>query len=187
MTTRRGLRSGAVCAAAVLLLAGCGSSAASAPDTVAKLGAVPIPTAPSAAPPPQADEGHPQLLAMGAPVYVTLPGARGVIVATGPYFAAPPLPTSAPAAQDNPVVGTFTLHLTAWSGSFRVALGDLNSRDEQGRTVALTAVGPDSVQVSPAAPAKLVLRAQYHSGSAQLTLRHDGKVLAVWDFSVELD
>jgi hypothetical protein len=169
-----------------LVLAGCGSSASSTSDTVAKLGAVPIPTAPSAAPTPQADESHPQLLAMGAPLGVMLPTGRGLIVANGPYYVAVP-PTAAPSAQDNPVIGTFTLHLRAWSGSFRVSLADLSSRDEQGRNVALEAVGPDSVQVSPTTPTKLLLRAQYHDGSAQLTLRHDGKVLAIWDFSVELD
>lgn len=185
MTIGRVLRPAA--AAVALVLAGCGSSPSSTPDTVARLGAVPVPTPPSAAPTPQADEGHPQLLAMGAPVEVTLPTGRGLIVANGPYFAAPPVPTSAPSAQDVPVLGTFTLHLRAWSGSFRVSLSDLSSRDEQGRAVELTADGPSSLQVSPGTPTKLVLRAQYHSGSAQLTLRHDGRVLAVWDFSVELD
>jgi hypothetical protein len=31
------------------------------------------------------------------------------------------------------------------------------------------------------------VRGTFQDGSAQLTLRHAGRVIAVWDFSVELD
>jgi hypothetical protein len=155
---------------------------------VRRLGAVPIPTPPPAAPTPLADSGHPQLLAMGAPVAVVFDSGRGLLVATGPTEDST---TSAPPANTVPdeVFGTFALHLTADQGSLAVSVADLSSRDQSGRVVPLSPAGaaPGAVVATPGRPATLTVRGVFRSGSAQLTLRHAGRVIAVWDFSVELD
>jgi hypothetical protein len=170
-------------------LAGCGGVvSAGAEQTVRELGAVPIPTPPATPPTPVAEAGRPQLLTMGAPVEVAFPTGRGLVVANGPSED-PTTPPPGPAVALQKVFGTITLKLTAYQGSLQVSAADLSSRDQEGRVVALSPVqsSPITVVAVPGRPAMLVVRGVFQDGSAQLTLRHDGRLFAVWDFSMELD
>lgn len=177
-----------------LLAAGCssgsGSSDSSAQDVVDKLGAVPIPSAPKTQLTPSADESHPQLVAVGSAVAVTLPSGTGAITALGPTE---DLPTPLPAKMPSQVAGTITLHLAAKTGTLKVATADLSSRDDHGTDIKLTAVGADHATATATGSgtgtgtADLVVRGTFSSGAAQITLRQDGHVVAVWDFNIELD
>ena len=176
---------------ATVFLAGCTSQPASKPNNdspaavISSLGAVPIPTAPTGVPAPvNASIGHPQLVAMGAPVQVTLPGgAQGVITASGPT-------ENLPAGQvkpTGPVTGVISLTVTSGAGSLRLATADLESRDQTGQPVALTPVGPATVTATPGHPATLHLSGTFHQGDAQINWRQTGHVLAIWDFTIETD
>lgn len=172
-----------------LLAAGCASSPSgdtdqSAKDVVTKLGAVPIPSAPKSQLVPAADEAHPQLVAVGSPVAVTLPSGTGVITALGPTE---DLPTPLPATTPTQVSGTITLRVAAKTGTLKVTAADLSSRDDHGNVIALTAVGPAQASASAGGTEDLVVRGTFSSGAAQITLREDGHVTAVWDFNIELD
>ncbi|MCQ4043274.1 hypothetical protein ACFOSC_01120 [Streptantibioticus rubrisoli] len=120
---------------------------------------------------------------MGAPIRAQLPGATTVITATGP---AEDLPSAGSKVPDH-TTGTISIALTQSTGPIAVAAGDFSSRDEQGRNVPRTPHGPDTVTAAPGKPAALTLVDTYHSGAAQLTWRHDGKAVAIWDFNIELD
>ena len=171
-----------------LLAAGCGGGSTgagqSSKDVVAKLGAVPIPIAPATQPTPSADESHPQLVAIGSAVSVTLPGGTGVITALGPTE---DLPTPAPAKPPSQVSGTITLRVAPASGTLTVRAADLSSRDDHGNNITLTAVGPNQVIATAGTNAPLTVRGTFQSGAAQITLRQDGHAIAVWDFNIELD
>lgn len=172
-----------------LLAAGCASSTSSgsdqsATDVVAKLGAVPIPSAPKTQLTPSADESHPQLVAVGSAVAVTLPSGTGVITALGPTE---DLPTPAQAKPPEQVSGTITLRVAAKTGTLKVTTADLSSRDDHGTDIALSAVGPATATASAGGTVDLVVRGTFSSGAAQITLREDGHVTAVWDFNIELD
>ncbi|MFJ9694368.1 hypothetical protein [Kitasatospora sp. NPDC101183] len=195
--TRSLLRPAALaCAALALLLSGCTgessstSSASSdgrrnATDTVKDLGAVPIPTAPTARATPVADEQHLQLVAMGDTVQAKLPEGGALVRAVGPAQDA-----TGPATGGKPpehTTGTFTVTFGQATAAVTVAAADFSSRDEQGTDVPLTATGPATVTAAPGTTATLTLVGTYRPGSAQLTWRHDGKPVAVWDFTVELD
>jgi hypothetical protein len=52
--------------------------------------------------------------------------------------------------------------------------------------VELTPVGAASATASGTAPATLTVRGDFDAGAAQITWRHDGHVIAVWVFTVEL-
>lgn len=138
-------------ALAALLLSACSGGSSgnyeTAADVVARLGAVPIPYATPGPPQPvAASSKHPQLLAMGDPVRVSLPGgATALINTSGPTY--PPL--TGPARPDAVVPGTITLTATSATGPIQLALADLRCRDDQGNLVVLTPVGPGSVTASP--------------------------------------
>lgn len=154
---------------------------------VSSLGAVPVPSAVPAESTPSARPGHPALLAMGGPVDLSLPdGTRALVTALGPEQQVQmpagttvPLPTNTPA--------TVTLRLVVSRGSLTATAGELSSRDETGAQIRLTPMGPASVRAVPGHPAEVRVSGVYSSGSAQLTWRHDGHVLAVWTFTIELD
>jgi hypothetical protein len=173
------------------LLAGCSggpqpaSNTDSAAGVVSRLGAVPIPSVPTGTPAPViASAGHPQLLAMGAPVQVTLPGGgQGMITTTGPAYDLPP----GRVKPNAPVPGVITVTATATAGNLTLAGSDLASRDEQGNPVPLTATGPPTVSARPGHPATLRLSGTFHAGSAQINWQQDGHVIAMWDFTVEID
>lgn len=170
----------------VLAAAACTSHATDsrdpAADTVHSLGAVPIPSPPTAQATPLADENHLQLLAIGAPVRAVLPEASAVVAASGPTE---DLPSAGPMPKR--VTGTITITIDAATAPLTIAATDFTSRDERGNPVSLTARGARTVTVGPGQAATLTLTGTYGSGAAQITWRHRGKVIAVWDFNIELD
>ncbi|WP_188940536.1 hypothetical protein [Nakamurella endophytica] len=152
---------------------------------------MPIPSAGTEDPTPTAVPGHPQLLAMGAPVRVRIGGVDAVVTALGPEQlpdrpsgAATPAPTVGPGAR---AVGVFTLQVQVRSGTLAVAAGELSARDELGTAVRLTPRGPARVSAGPGGTARLAVQGEFDSGSAALTWRHGRRVLAIWDFTIELD
>lgn len=189
--TRRGARARHVHAAVVavltaLALAACSSTpttSASAADTVRSLGAVPIPSAPTAAPTPTADEGHMQLLAIGEPVRARLPTGDITLTALGPEQVTPSTGGTPPQQTQ----GIITVTATDATSAVTLTAADFTSHDELGNALALTALGPATATAAPGHPASLRLSGTFHSGAAQITWRHDEKVVAVWDFNIELD
>ncbi|MEZ2373293.1 hypothetical protein [Arthrobacter sp. RCC_34] len=161
----------------------------SAQAVVRSLGAVPVPSAPSAEPTASANASHGAVLAIGAPVAAALPdGSSVILTALGPDTAPVPVPTSHPtAAPDIPIEGTITVRVKATSGSVTIGSGDLDCRDQRGRTVTLTPVGASTVTVAAGSQADLVVRGIFHDGAAQVTLRHTGHALALWTFNIEND
>ncbi|MCC2280178.1 hypothetical protein LKL35_32875 [Streptomyces sp. ET3-23] len=183
----------ALAAAVLTAAAGCGgshasSSARSADDssrTVRDLGAVPIPPPPTAQATPTADEKHLQLVAVGSPVRAELPEATAVVRASGPTEDLPaPTPGSKPPES---VTGTLTVTLDQATAPLTMQAGDFTSRDEDGKDITLTPSGAGTATATPGHPATLALNGTFAAGAAQLTWRHDGKTVAVWDFSIELD
>jgi hypothetical protein len=173
---------------AMVLLAGCTNSPAtseSASDVVSSLGAVPIPSAAPGIPAPvNASVGHPQLLAMGAPVRVSLQdGASALIGTSGPAVDVPP----GGAKPDSAVTGVITLTATPTVGTVRLTATDLQCRDQTGALVKLSPAGPTAVDATPAHPAKLTVTGTFHSGGAQINWQQNGHALAMWDFTVEID
>jgi hypothetical protein len=173
---------------AMVLLAGCTSSPATgetATDVINSLGAVPIPSAAPGIPAPvNASVGHPQLLAMGGPVRVSLPGDVDALITTsGPASATPPgslKPNSA-------VTGVITVTVTPSRGTVRLAAADLESRDQTGNPVTLTPAGPATVTATPGHPAALRVTGTFQAGGAQINWQQSGHVIAIWDFTVEND
>ncbi|MFJ5530462.1 hypothetical protein [Streptomyces sp. NPDC093261] len=176
------------CTALALALTGCGGhptpkATDDAANTVKRLGAVPIPSPPTAQATPTASEKHLQLLAMGYSVHAQLPGANAVVTAGGP--------TENPIAKPNGVpdhaTGTITMTVRDATGPLTLHAADFTSRDENGKAIPLTAHGPATVTASPGRTVMLTLAGTYKAGAAELTWRHDGKTIAVWDFNIELD
>ena len=149
-----------------------------------KLGAFPIPSAPTAEPTPVARVGHPQLLAMGQPVLVVLPGVRATVTALGPYERTPYLGGASPPVS---TVGVITIDAVTTQGRLTLRAADVLSRDESGRLVSLAPAGSAAASAADASPARIRVMGRFTSGAAQLTWRYHGSVLAVWDFNVELD
>lgn len=175
---------------ATVLLAGCthqpsGSDSQSAADVVSSLGAVPIPTAPTGVPAPvNASIGHPQLLAMGAPVAVSLPGGvQALITTSGPTEDRP----TGPLKPNAPVHGVITVTVTPGAGSLRLSAADLASRDQTGAQVTLTPIGPATVSATPGHPGTLRVTGTFHQGGAQINWQQNGHVIAIWDFTIETD
>jgi hypothetical protein len=179
---------GAVTAPTVLLAA-CTSAAPPGPadpspsDVVASLGAVPIPPTGSTLPTPTAAAGHPAVLAMGEPVLVRLAGTEALVTALGPdQIKSGPQPGRNPATP-----ARITLRVQVNRGTLAIATSELSSRDETGTAVALRPVGIPRSVAGAGATTAVSVRGSYHSGSAQVTWRHDGQVLALWTFTIELD
>jgi len=182
------VRNGVPALTLVVLLGLAGCSAGAAPDdaasVVARLGAVPIPTAPAVAPVERADAAHPQVLAMGEPVDATVPGGAARVSVLGPEITPAPSPTGPPEQGS----AAFTVQVAAGSGTVAVAATDLSGRDDHGRALVLTSMGPaTAVSVPGAAPATLRVTAEVHAGAAQITWRHAGAAMALWTFNAELD
>ncbi len=153
---------------------------------VSSLGAVPIPTAPAADPTPTASVGHPQLLAIGAPVNVTLPGGvTAVVTALGPDQ----LITDPPASGKPPqsTIGIISITAVVSRGSVTFHDADFSSRDETGEPISLTAHGPATVTATAGHPATMRIQGRFSSGAAQVTWTSGKAVLALWDFNIELD
>ncbi len=192
---RTALRSGrpalVAAVAGALLVAGCTSdpAPAAAPDpdpsqVVASLGAVPIPPTGSTLPTPTAVVGHPAVLAMGEPVLLHLPGTEALVTALGPDQV-----LSGPQrGQDPTTPAVITLRVTVRGGRpLAIGTDELSSRDETGEAIALKPASADRSTAKAGGTASVAVRGTYHSGSAQVTWRHDGHVLALWTFTIELD
>ena len=194
---RPGFRAGAVrllVPVAVLVAAAgatsaCSHPVASTPDqdaaaskVVASLGAVPIPSVAPGVPTATADGRRPALLAMGAPVRVRLGRTTAVVTATGPTQS-----TTYNRRRNAATVGTITVALRPVAGRLSVSASDFSSRDQTGTVVRLRPVGATHAAASSAQPAQLRLSGRFNSGAAELTWRHGGRVVAVWDFTIELD
>jgi hypothetical protein len=156
-----------------------------ASDVISSLGAVPIPSASAGTPAPvTASVGHPQLVAMGAPVQVSLPGnVQALVTTSGPASDTP----SGGAKPNAAVTGTITVTVRPSAGTVRLAAGDLSCRDESGAAVALTPVGPATVSVGSGQTATVTVTGSFQSGGAQINWQQDGHVIAIWDFTVEND
>ncbi|MGA5817712.1 hypothetical protein ACPC54_07620 [Kitasatospora sp. NPDC094028] len=188
---RSALRPAALaCAALALVLTGCTGESSpehkNAADTIKDLGAVPIPTPPSARPTPVADEQHLQLVAMGDTVQAKLPEGGAVISASGPTQGATAAPDASGKVPEH-TTGTITVTVRQATAPVTIAAADFSSRDDQGAEIPLTATGPATVTAAPGGTATLTLTGTYQAGAAQLTWRHDGKPVTVWDFNIELD
>ncbi|NMH96189.1 hypothetical protein [Pseudonocardia acidicola] len=174
-----------VAAACLLAASGCASAAGpTADEVVARLGAVPIPTAAAPATPVPAAPGHPQIMAMGGAVAATLPGTgTGTVTALGPQI---DLPAGArlPVEQARAAI---RVEARTDTGTVALQAGDFTSRDDHGRDIPLDVVGPAAATSDPTRPATLQLAGTFHSGAAQITWRYRGAVVAVWTFTVELD
>lgn len=180
---------GVLAALTTVVLAGCSgqpqpSKPETASDVISSLGAVPIPSASQGTPAPvTASVGHPQLVAMGAPVQVTLPGnVQALVTTSGPASDA-----SSGANPKAPVVGTITVTVTPSAGTVRLTAGDLTCRDQTGAAVPLTPKGPATVSASPGHPATLTVTGSFQSGDAQINWQQAGHVIAIWDFTIEND
>ena len=172
-----------------VVLAACSSEPQTKPETasdvISSLGAVPIPSASAGTPAPvTASIGHPQLVAMGAPVEVSLPGNVQALVTTSGPASDPPQDGAKP---NGAVKGTITVTAKPSAGTVHLAAADLTCRDQSGATVALTPVGPAAATASPGQPATLSLSGTFKAGDAQINWQQDGHVLAIWDFTVEND
>jgi hypothetical protein len=81
-----------------------------------------------------------------------------------------------------------TPRVTVRSGrALAIGTDDLSSRDETGEAVALTPAGTTRSTAKAGGTASVAVRGTYHSGSAQVTWRHGGHVVALWTFTIELD
>jgi hypothetical protein len=177
-----------------LIATGCSSTTgrdgAAPVASSSNLGRVPIPTTPSDPPPLAASVKHPQLLAMGAGVRAVLAGGAALppvsalVTALGPDFR---LPSRSSGGPPDKAVGTITITARVSHGSLTLGREDFTSRDERGRRVELTPSGPSSAVVGAGDSAKLTLTGVFTAGAAQITWRRGGHVIAIWDFTVELD
>jgi hypothetical protein len=171
-----------------LATAGCAGHAGTIPtgaghdpatDTINQLGSVPIPPAPGPPTPVPVAAGHPALLPIGAPVTATLPdGSTATVTALGPQLQ----PHIKLPLQRAPA--TITIKATHVTGHVPLLVSDFSVRDDHDRAINLTD------QPTPDAPrgtGTLCLTGEFYSGSAQITWRHHATVLALWDFTTELD
>ncbi|WP_164835866.1 hypothetical protein, partial [Actinacidiphila soli] len=186
LTVRRLAPAAAVLAA----LAGCAghqapssNSTGNAASTIHNLGAVPIPSPPTAQATPTADAHRFQLVAIGDSVQANLPGTGAVIQASGPLYN---VPTTGVRPPDH-VTGTITIAVSQATTPLTIKAGDFTSRDEKGKIVSLAPTGAPAVTVTPGHRATLTLTGTFHQGAAQVTWRHNGKVMVIWDFTIELD
>ncbi|MDO0929599.1 hypothetical protein QQY24_31085 [Streptomyces sp. TG1A-8] len=154
-----------------------------AADTVHKLGAVPIPSPPTAQATPTAGENHLQLVVMGDSVRAELPGTTAVVTAGGPSEE----PIAKPSGVPDHAVGTITVTVRDATRPLTLHTTDFSSRDENGTAIHLAARGPATVTARPGQAVTLTLVGTYEAGAAELTWRHAGKAVAIWDFNIELD
>jgi hypothetical protein len=155
-----------------------------ASSVVQQLGQVPIPTPPPTAPTPTASPDHSQLLAIGEPVVVTLPdGVKATVTALGPDYV---MPTTGSRPPDH-VSGTITITARMVTGTLALHTADFSSQDDTGKDIRLAASGPADVTANVGGTATLRLAGTFSAGAAQITWRVAGKVIALWDFTIETD
>lgn len=118
---------------------------------------------------------------MGAPVLARLGhGVRARLTVLGPQQG-----TTRPGAASTS--GTFTVRVEPGAGALRVSAADFSSRNETGKAVPLRPAGQVSVTARRHHPTTLRFVGRYASGAAQVTYRHRGRLIAIWDFNIELD
>ena len=183
----RSLLAPALAGLAALLLTGCATQrdgpaypGGDAASTIARLGAVPIPVGTGTPAPLPASAAHPQLLPIGDAILAQLPEGTATITPLGPEVELPP-GTQLPVEEAD---ATITVHLQDTVGTIVTRPEDFSARDDHGRDIALTGVTSRTTQPSTTT---LVLTGHFHAGSAQITWRHDGSVIGVWAFVIELD
>lgn len=151
---------------------------------VSRLGAVPIPTAPTAVPTATASEKKLALVAIGQPVQARLPDADAVVTALGPNELTP---YTGGSKRPHSTVGIITITIKPSRGRLAITAADFSSRDESGTHVTLAPAGAASVAARAGSTATLRVKGTFTSGAAQITWRHDDRVIVVWDFNIELD
>lgn len=151
---------------------------------MSSLGTVPIPTAPADAATPIASEQKLALLAIGEPVQAQLPDADALVTALGPEELTP---YTGGATPPQSTVGIITVTVKPSRGSLTLTSADLSSKDETGALITLTPVGASTATATAGTTTALKVQGAFDSGAAEVTWRHDGKVIAVWDFNIELD
>lgn len=152
---------------------------------ISSLGAVPIPSAPLADPTPTASATDPQLLAMGAPVRAVLSnGTTAVVTMLGPDQ----LTThNGQVGPPKTTVGVFTVTAQSTLGTVTLHSADFSSSDQTGKMITLTPSGSATVSAGVGKTATLKFKGSFASGAAQVTWRSSSKVIAIWDFNIELD
>lgn len=192
-TVVRSGRPALLVAAVALTLAACtsgGGSTQAAPadpdpsQVVASLGAVPIPPTGSTLPTPTAAPGHPAVLAMGEPVLLHLGRTEALVTALGPYQVKN---GPQPGVAEPTTPATLSLKVDVHRGELAIGTDELSSRDETGAVIALRPSGARHATAGSGKSATVTVKGTYPSGSAQVTWRHAGQVLAVWTFTIELD
>lgn len=118
-------------------------------------------------------------LAGGAHALVTALGPEQVTLGDGARK-----PVAGPAASTKAII---TLTLNTATGPGTVAASELSSRDEAGKAITLTPVGPKTATLSAGATSEVTVAGTFDSGAAQVTWRHAGQLMAVWTFNIELD
>jgi hypothetical protein len=173
----------------VVLVTGCAAdrhapvrTGGDAASTVTRLGAVPIPTAAGSPGPLPASPGHPQLLPIGGAILARLPDGTVTVTALGPDINLPP-DTQLPVEDAD---ATITVRAQDTVGNVVPRPAEFTARDDHGRDVPLAGVTATGQVVGPDT-ATLRLTGHFHAGSAQITWRHDGSVIGMWDFVIELD
>ncbi len=170
----------------VIATAGCAASISAPRDagalgTIERLGAVQIPPAPGPPSPLPAYPGHPQILAIGAPVAAALSGTSATVTALGPQL---DLPTNSARPLDH-AEATITVRASDIAGDLALRPDDFRARDDHGRDVPLRPTG--ATRDPGHRDATLRLTGAFHTGSAQLTWRPRSAPLALWTFTIELD
>jgi hypothetical protein len=147
---------------------------------------------PSAAPPQQRAQrssvSRPVLTIQGEGLSVSLPGARLLVTAVGP--AVPEIGRTPPVPSTSPVtfIVTFT-HVTA-PVSLRRSVWVLVDENHQIHHPDVTALngGPAPTQLRAGQTVSIKLRSVLPTGDGGLEWRPDGgRVVAGWDFNVEID
>ena len=155
---------------------------------VSSLGAVPVPPTSAPEPTPRAAAGHPALAAVGGRLTVSL-GAEGQALVTvlGPEQQGGAPPVTKGAHREKRTRAALTLQVAQRRGTATIDANELTSRDETGRPITLRSRGPRRITTRAGETSTLRVVGVFTSGSAQVTWRHHGHVLAVWTFTVELD
>jgi hypothetical protein len=175
---------------AALLVTGCAAArhdpaypSGDGASTVARLGAVPVPTATGPPGPLPASPGHPQLLPIGGAVLARLPEGTATVTVLGPDVDLPP-------GSGRPIEdadATITVRTQETVGHIVPLPREFTARDDHGRDIALTAVPGAGHDAAVPPTAIVALTGHFHAGSAQVTWRHDDSVVGVWTFVIELD
>ena len=82
---------------------------------------------------------------------------------------------------------SLTLNVQVHKGDLTTGTDELSSRDETDRVISLHPPGPLHSTARAGGAAAVTVKGTHPSGSAQVTWRHAGQLLAIWTFTIELD